>query len=783
MDINNGKFYLNGKEVFIFSGEVHYFRIYKNQWQDRIKKAKRAGLNTLSSYIPWSWHNIKESKFDFTGKTFPERDIVAFLELLKKERMYFIARIGPVSNGEIIYDGLPAWLLEKYPQIKLKDYAGRTNPYSTLINYHHPKFLEKVKKWYDRLLIILKKYVIQNNGPIILFQLDNEISMLNWLTKTPNYTSANTKLFRKFLKNKFNNIKNLNKKLNTGYRDFNEIKQPDGNFNRKLGAFYFEWTEFYREYYASYYKKLYDILKSHKIELPVIANIPQIYDYDVKGRGNMGIMTTSMFKNFGKYVKDVIFGGAYQYRRLDYENFTDITAMSEVVRMITPEGNPVICAEMQTGIMFDRPVLYPSDVELNIKASVGSGLNGINCYMFAGGVNFDDFGGFGNYHNWQSPVSDSGKLAPHYESVSKLGKFLKKFGQIISESNNVYEINIGLYLPYYQTEYLKGDFVDDLQARRDTMFFDGLLRLIRLAGFNYRFVDVLSEDLSKLDNLFLFSLEFMDRKTQEKIIKFIGSNKKMLIYPVVPEYDLGFRKCTLLKDYLGIRNIKDKFGANKIMKKNSDFKYYGGDHIYTFDINKKNSSPLFFDTDKHITSFVVNNNKSKVIIAGFDFTHKFDYQIEFIEEFISLLNIKKEIKSNNKRIDVVLKKGKSTDILFITNYTELVEKDNINLRSGKFPVDMHIKVPGRTGMILFVNYKLNDEILFYFITSEIKDIKYSKNKIIIDFINVTGDTLFCYNSKFSLEYSGIKKYVKKGAGYNLVKLTADTEISKIILKF
>ncbi len=783
VEIKDNAFFINNKRTFIFSGEMHYFRIKKSQWQDRVRKAKKANLNTVSSYIPWSWHNFSESKFDFRGKSFPERDVVRFLEILKKEKMYFIARIGPVSNGEIIFDGLPKWLLEKYPNIKLKDYAGRTNPYSTLINYHHPKFLEKVNIWYDKLLPVLNEYLFENNGPIISIQLDNEISMLNWLTKTPNYSHSNTKFFQKFLESKYRTIKAVNRRFGTKYNDFSEIKQPAGDFNGKMGEFYFEWTEFYREYYALYYKKLYDMIQKYNVNLPMIANIPQIYDYDVKGRGNMGIMTTSMFKKFGKYVENIVFGGAYQYRRVDYENFTDITAMTEIVRMITPESNPLICAEMQTGVMFDRPVLYPSDVELNIKTSVGSGLNGINCYMFAGGVNYKNSGGFGDYHNWQSPVADDGKLAPHYESIKEVGELLSNFQNIIAEGKNIHEINIGLYLPYYQTEYLSGAFINELMNRRDTKFFDGLLRLIRLAGFNYKFINIMSienEKLKKLKNLWVFSIEYMDKKTQKKIIEFIEAGGNTLFYPTIPEMDLNLKKCTVIKDFLKIRKISSLFGANKIKKYGKEYLYYGGDGIYVFDVNKNSKTKfLFLSEQNKAVSFLTKKNKAKILVAGFDFTHKFDYQIKFMEYFAGLLGIRKYIINDNIRLNIIMRQSNVSDILFVSNYTEIREFAKINIKSNPFPVDMNITVPGRKSLILFANYKLMDDLKLFFITAEITKVLKIKNHIELNVKNLNNEVLICYAGDYNITTSGRLKVLRKNKKYVYVSVASSKEQLKI----
>ncbi len=41
-------FTLNGKEIRILSGSLHYFRVPQQYWRDRLLKMKAAGLNAVS---------------------------------------------------------------------------------------------------------------------------------------------------------------------------------------------------------------------------------------------------------------------------------------------------------------------------------------------------------------------------------------------------------------------------------------------------------------------------------------------------------------------------------------------------------------------------------------------------------------------------------------------------------------------------------------------------------------------------------------------------------------
>ena len=54
------KIYIDGKTVFLLSGEVHYFRLARENWQSILDEAKEEGLNCISSYVPWILHEEKE---------------------------------------------------------------------------------------------------------------------------------------------------------------------------------------------------------------------------------------------------------------------------------------------------------------------------------------------------------------------------------------------------------------------------------------------------------------------------------------------------------------------------------------------------------------------------------------------------------------------------------------------------------------------------------------------------------------------------------------------------
>lgn len=54
--IENDRFVLDGQPVQLLSGSIHYFRIYPQQWRERLSAMKAMGLNAIQLYVPWNFH-------------------------------------------------------------------------------------------------------------------------------------------------------------------------------------------------------------------------------------------------------------------------------------------------------------------------------------------------------------------------------------------------------------------------------------------------------------------------------------------------------------------------------------------------------------------------------------------------------------------------------------------------------------------------------------------------------------------------------------------------------
>jgi beta-galactosidase len=153
--VESGKFVLDGKPFQVIAGEMHYARIPRQYWRARLRMAKAMGLNTITTYVFWNFHEPRPGEFDFTG----QHDVAEFVREAQSEGLYVNLRPGPYSCAEWEWGGFPSWLL--------KDHG-------IVVRSSDPRFTEPARRWLLRLGQELAPLQIGNGGPIIMVQVENE---------------------------------------------------------------------------------------------------------------------------------------------------------------------------------------------------------------------------------------------------------------------------------------------------------------------------------------------------------------------------------------------------------------------------------------------------------------------------------------------------------------------------------------------------------------------------------------------------------------------------------
>ena len=153
--VGDSAFLLDGKPLQIIAGEMHYPRIPRADWRQRLRMARAMGLNTVSAYVFWDVHEPRPGVFDFSGNA----DVAEFVREAQQEGLWVVLRPGPYVCAEWEFGGYPSWLL-KAPAVRVRD--------------DNPAFMAAVTRYFDALGKQLAPLQVTHGGPILMVQVENE---------------------------------------------------------------------------------------------------------------------------------------------------------------------------------------------------------------------------------------------------------------------------------------------------------------------------------------------------------------------------------------------------------------------------------------------------------------------------------------------------------------------------------------------------------------------------------------------------------------------------------
>jgi len=155
-EIKGGNFLYDGKPIQIHSGEMHFARIPREYWRQRLQMMKAMGLNTVATYVFWNYQETAPGVWDFkTGS----RNIAEFIKIAGEEGMMVILRPGPYACAEWEFGGYPWWLQKEK---------------SLVIRSYNKPFLDSCRTYINHLAAQVKNLQITHGGPIIMVQVENE---------------------------------------------------------------------------------------------------------------------------------------------------------------------------------------------------------------------------------------------------------------------------------------------------------------------------------------------------------------------------------------------------------------------------------------------------------------------------------------------------------------------------------------------------------------------------------------------------------------------------------
>lgn len=144
----------HGRPAIPVSGEIHYSRVPRHRWAERLRLLRSGGVTVASAYVIWNHHQPDQGPPRFDGRL----DVGAFVDTCAEVGLDVVLRIGPWAHGEVRNGGFP-------DHVQAADIAHRTD---------EPGYLDLVRQWWGH----LGRAVADRcgpDGPVVGIQVDNEL--------------------------------------------------------------------------------------------------------------------------------------------------------------------------------------------------------------------------------------------------------------------------------------------------------------------------------------------------------------------------------------------------------------------------------------------------------------------------------------------------------------------------------------------------------------------------------------------------------------------------------
>lgn len=553
--IADGRLYLEGSPVSLFSGSFQYWRVDPSLWHGMLGLLAEMGLGVVETYVPWSVHETSPGEYDF-GDSDPWKDVRRFLELCREAGLKVIMRPGPHINAELTYFGFPERILAD------EDICCRSADGTPVLVpapprmfpapcYHHPVFLSEVEGYMNALSGAVGD-MVHPRGPVIAIQVDNECSgFFRTHPYDQDYSRYSIRLYHRFLQEEYGDISELNRAYRGSFRSW-ELVDPPRRFDP--GALeelprHLDWVRF-GEY--SINRALGNVLGVMKScfggDVPYFHNYPTLDPeppFDITGAEQM-----------------LDFQGVDFYPRKGHYH-----TIRRGLKRVTASSRLPYLAEFASGGPFYSYPQDPVDRTFNTWTAVMHGIKGINFFMMV------------ERERWYgAPVSRTGAVRREgcdfysgflaeirglqledmrcrrpvlllfdrdYERLTAAARLLKPLPRLVGELLHDIDRPGGLLLP-------EGGSTAERTARDFAELRSFWYWALTAAGSHFETGDgdCTREFISSHSLVIAPTFDFMDRGLQEKLVEYARSGGTVVAGPGVPRLDRGMNPCELMSGYM-----------------------------------------------------------------------------------------------------------------------------------------------------------------------------------------------------------------------------------------
>lgn len=619
--------------------------------------------------------------------------------------------------AETTDQGIPRWLTDTYPDTLARNHDGSFwGP--EYVGLSNPLFREKAARWLD---LFSRRVVVPNqnhkSGAVIMMQLCNEIGIFQWLGAHGDYSAASLKTWQDYLRVHFPTLSDLAALLDRELKDYAEVAPPFENCEtRRQFVLYRLWHDYHRWLYADYVVFLHQTLRSAGVQVPLFTNIGGW----VFGRAHEFALNGTFHRETSKKIPDLLFGLDHIPEIVSPNNMHDGVIANQTARELQRRQGPLYSAELQCGSREHGVQPYPNELGLFYRHCIIHGLTAMNFYMFSQGRNPKGRGVDGPMFYWYNAVDYKGVHQPSFPMIQTLGRWLKENGDLIVQTERPAGLAVGFYPPLYETEFLvpilgKGTKLNpgklglsvDPVGFRDRAYFDGVLRILMKKSIPFDLADLTlrsQKELLQYKRLVVLSNELMDPQTQTRLADFVKAGGELVLFPMLPSYDLEFRPCTILKEALGIQTLGQGRSNRIYMDGLKDIPVPSLPLL----INEKGAKAIARDADGRVTGIEKKVGKGSVRFFGFFLFYSIEEHPALWSAMMKLGDAPRSVSADNDNLNLEARYADKEGVLFVGNFHRMPMSSTISVqapRGGTLKIGT-VELPGQSGLLLPLQARL-----------------------------------------------------------------------------
>lgn len=578
ISIEKKQILIDGVPQIIMCGEIHYFRLAVEVWEERILQLKEAGCNAVATYVPWIVHEEEEGVIDLDGSTSPELNLVYFMDLCKKHDLYFILRPGPFVMAEMKNDGIPFWVKERYPEVVATTWDGNAVTTVTL-DYLSPNFIKVAKIWLKKVLEISLPRLQPNGGNIIAIQLDNEIGMLSWVSNCPDFSDIVLADLRQWLITKYGDA--LHTRYAFSFTDEVAFRAAITSPNETYSLELMKDLGYYMRYRFAKYVAL---LRSYCESLGAkeILYLVNIHGTSA-GRGFLFPIGISQLYEAYQQQGDYVSGSDIYLDDMSTQTYQDLYIINGYMDAMHNEHQPLTSLEFACG-SGDYGETFGgrqdiSSVDLRARMCMGQGFKLLNYYLFAGGHNKrlkhlvhdgnDRIATTGERHGFAAPIDPEGNKNYTFERMAESIHTINANAFMLSTMQEVHDdLVLGFIPDYYMSEYhypkseKMKEVIQNIARHRAHSAWETAIKAILMNNYRFSACDLQNKPIPNKKVVIVTSAKYMDASIQQKIADYMYHGGNIFMYGELPQFDMEGNACTILMEALRITKVSQIFAEH-----------------------------------------------------------------------------------------------------------------------------------------------------------------------------------------------------------------------------